>query len=35
MGAYEQLDHLVGELRSPRAQRMTHSEVEEMIKSEG
>ena len=35
MGAYKQLDHLVGELRSPRAQRMTHSEVEEMIKTEG
>ena len=35
MGAYKQLDYLVGELKSLRTQRMTHSEVEEMIKAEG
>ena len=35
VGAYEQLDYLVGELRSPSAQRMTHSEVEELIKTQG
>ena len=33
--AYEQFDSIISQLRAPQAQRMTHSELEKLLETEG
>jgi hypothetical protein len=35
LSARQQMDHLIGQLRAPKTQRMTESEVENLIETEG